>query len=420
MSAAATTDAPALVSPLEAGRPVQPARPRLRTLPPTVAFTGAGLAFAALYLAAGAPTPLLVVFERQWGFPASVLTIAFAAYALGLLAALLVVGSLSDYLGRRPVLAVALLVELAAMLTFVFAPNIGWVITARVVQGIATGAASSAFTASIVELAPARHKKFGAVISSVAPAGGLGLGALLTGAAVQFTRDANLIVFGALAVIMALGTAVTVLSTETVTPRPGARRALVPHVTVPRTARREFTAAVPVHLGSWMLAGLFMGLVPTIIRDIFGIDSGLLNGATAFVEPAAAAVAGFFLGRLTPRSTTQVGGIAVLAGTAIIVGGVAFGVLPLLWVGGIVGGVGFGASFSGALRTIAPLAAPHQRAGLFAAVFLVAYLAFGVPSIVAGLLVGVIGLLGTVLAYGVAIIAAAAVGLLAQHRVAAD
>lgn len=426
MSAAAATDAPALVSPLEAGRPVQPfepARPRRRTLPPTVAFAGAGLAFAALYLAAGAPTPLLVVFERQWGFPASVLTIAFAAYALGLLAALLVVGSLSDHLGRRPVLVVALLVELAAMLTFVFAPNIGWVITARVVQGIATGAASSAFTASIVELAPARHKKLGAVISSVAPAGGLGLGALLTGAAVQFTRDANLIVFGALAAIMALGTAVTALSTETVTPRPGARRALVPRVTVPRAARREFTAAVPVHLGSWMLAGLFMGLVPTIIRDIFGIDSGLLNGATAFVEPAAAAVAavaGFFLGRLTPRSTTQIGGIAVLAGTAIIVGGVAFGVLPLLWVGGIVGGVGFGASFSGALRTIAPLAAPHQRAGLFAAVFLVAYLAFGVPSIVAGLLVGVIGLLGTVLAYGVAIIAAAAVGLLAQHRVAAD
>jgi MFS family permease len=417
MSAAATTDAPALASPLEAGHP---ARPRRRTLPPTVAFAGAGLAFAALYLAAGAPTPLLVVFERQWGFPASVLTIAFAAYALGLLAALLVVGSLSDYLGRRPVLVVALVVELAAMLTFVFAPNIGWVITARIVQGIATGAASSAFTASIVELAPARHKKLGAVISSVAPAGGLGLGALLTGAAVQFTRDANLIVFGALAMIMALGTAVTVLSTETVTPRPGARRALVPRVTVPRAARREFTAAVPVHLGSWMLAGLFMGLVPTIIRDIFGIDSGLLNGATAFVEPAAAAVAGFLLGRLTPRSTTQVGGIAVLAGTAIIVGGVAFGVLPLLWVGGIVGGVGFGASFSGALRTIAPLAAPHQRAGLFAAVFLVAYLAFGVPSIVAGLLVGVIGLLGTVLAYGVAIIAAAAVGLLAQHRVAAD
>src|SRR6202012_2809189 len=105
----APTEAPDLASP-----PV-PGRTARRTLPPTVAFVGAALAFAALYLAAGAPTPLLVVFERQWGFPASVLTIAFAAYSLGLLAALLVVGSLSDPLGRRPVLVVALLVELAAM-----------------------------------------------------------------------------------------------------------------------------------------------------------------------------------------------------------------------------------------------------------------------------------------------------------------
>ncbi|HWN31247.1 MAG TPA: hypothetical protein VNP03_00810 [Pseudonocardia sp.] len=120
-----------------------------------------------------------------------------------------------------------------------------------------------------------------------------------------------------------------------------------------------------------------------------------------------------------PAAACQLHNRCAAASAAIIVGGVALGLLPLVWVGGIVGGVGFGASFSGALRTITPLAAPHQRAGLFAAVFLVAYLAFGIPSIVAGLLVGVVGLLKTVLGYGVAIIAAAAVGLLAQHRVAA-
>jgi MFS family permease len=122
------------------------------TLPPTAAFTGAAFVFAALYLAAGAPTPLLVVFEHEWGFPSWVLTVAFAAYAIGLLASLLVVGSLSDYVGRRPVLLVAMLVELAAMVTFVLAPNIDWVIVARTVQGIATGAATSAFTCTTLLL----------------------------------------------------------------------------------------------------------------------------------------------------------------------------------------------------------------------------------------------------------------------------
>src|SRR3954462_10176797 len=164
-----------------------------RTLPAGVAFAGAALAFASLYLAAGAPTPLLVLFEREWGFAPWVLTVAFAAYAFGLLASLVMVGSLSDHVGRRPVLIGALAVELAAMVMFVFAPNIGWVIAARVVQGLATGAASSAFTAALVELAPPQRKRLGATLGAVAPAGGLGLGALLTGFAVQFTGEANLI-----------------------------------------------------------------------------------------------------------------------------------------------------------------------------------------------------------------------------------
>ncbi|WP_432841128.1 MFS transporter [Dactylosporangium sp. CA-092794] len=387
-----------------------------RTLSPGVAFAGAGLAFASLYLAAGAPTPLLVLFERQWGFAPWVLTVAFAAYAFGLLASLLVVGSLSDHVGRRPVLVGALVVELAAMLMFVFAPGIGWVIAARIVQGLATGAASSAFTAVLVELAPPAHKRLGGILGAVAPAGGLGLGALLTGAAVQFTHAANLIVFTSLAVIMALGTATAVLSAETVSPRPGALASLRPQVSVPRAARPDFLAAAPAHLASWMLAGLFMGLSPSILRDVFHHSSGLLNGLTAFLPPATAAATAYLLSRHPARAVVRLGTVAVLAGTAVVLIGIATGTLPLLWVGGLVGGAGFGATFSGALRAVGPLAEAHQRAGLFAAVFLVAYLSFGVPAIVAGQLVAPLGLLTTVLCYGGAVMLAALVALAAQAR----
>jgi MFS family permease len=407
-----TASLPAHLMPARAPDPA----PRRRTLLPGAAFAGAALTFAALYLAAGAPTPLLVVFQQEWGFAPWVLTVAFASYAIGLLAALLVAGQLSDYAGRRPVLIAALAVELLSMLMFAFAPGIGWVIAARAVQGIATGAATSAFTASIVEHAPAHHKRLGTIIGSVAPARGLGIGALLTGVAVQFTRHASVIVFAALAVIMAVGAVLTALSAETAARRPGAARSLVPQVVVPRAARREFTAAVPVHLAAWMLSGLFLGLGPTIIQDLFGLHSGVLNGASAFVLPETAAVAGFFLGRLAPRRTTVIGGVGVLIGTAFIVGAVAAGILPLLWLGGLIGAVGFGASFSGALRAITPLAEMHQRAGLFAAVYLVAYLSFGVPAVIAGLLVAPAGLLATVLGYAVAIMLAASAGLVAQIR----
>jgi len=382
----------------------------------TASFVVAAVAFAGLYLAAGAPTPLLVLFQRQWGFPAWVLTIAFAAYALGLLAALLVTGSLSDFVGRKPVLLVSLTVELAAMVIFVFAPSIGWVIAARAIQGVATGAATGAFTAAIIELAPTRYARLASIIGSAAPAGGLGVGALLTGVAVQYTSAPSRLVFTALAVIMAAAAVATIASVETVTPRPGGARSLIPRLRVPPHARREFTAAVPVQLGAWMLAGLFLGLVPTIIRGVLHIDSGLLNGVTVFLEPAAATVAGILLGPLAGRRTVLLGGVTVIAGTVLVLIGVLGAWLPLLWIGGIVGGVGFGASFSGSLRILGPLTPPDQRAGLFAAVFLVAYLAFGVPVIIAGALITPLGLVATVAGYSAVTITSAAVGLLVQSR----
>ncbi|MFB2598846.1 MFS transporter [Herbiconiux sp. P17] len=398
---------------------VGPARRRASfRLSPTAAFIGTAIGFAALYLAAGAPTPLFLLLEEQWAFPAWELTIAFAIYAIALLAALLVGGSLSDHLGRRPVLIGALALETAAMVLFVFAPDVGWVILARAVQGLATGIATSAFTASVVELAPERFRKFGAVVGSVAPAGGLALGALITGFAVQFTLAPAAIVFGALAVIMVLALLVVVFSRETNPGRPGAARSLIPRIAIPRPARIEFVASIPVQLASWMLAGLFMGLVPSIIRDVFHIDSGALNGITTFVEPAAAAIAALLLGSLVARRAVVYGMAAVLVGTGVIVLGVAAGVLPLLFVGGVIGGIGFGASFSGSLRALAPLAAPESRAELFAGVFLVAYLAFGVPTIIAGQLIAPLGLLGAVLLYGAAILVAAIVGLAAQLRLA--
>ena len=387
-----------------------PPRSRRLTLPPHVAFTATALTLSALYVAAGAPSPMLSMLEHRWGFAPWVLTVAFAVYALGLLAALLVTGSLSDYVGRRPLMLGALALELIAMVMFAMAPNIGWVIAARILQGVAT----TAFTAAVLEQAPPQHQRIGIVVGAVAPAGGLGLGALMAGMAIQITSHANEIIFTALGVAMALGMVTIALSTETVSTRPGAVASLWARVSVPARAGGEFAAAVPVLAAAWLLLGLFMGLVPSIVRGVFGIDSGLVGGATTFVEPAAAAIAGVWLGQLAPRRATILGAAAVAAGASLIVVAVLTANLPAMVIGGVIGGVGFGASFSGALRSVAPLAGPHQRASLFAAVYLVGYLSFGVPVILAGLLITPLGLTTTVAGYGVAIVITSAAGLLVQ------
>jgi len=396
-----------------------PAPGRRFALAPMPAFIGTAAAFAGLYLAAGAPSPLFTLYQEEWGFPAGLLTIAFAAYAIALVLALTVAGSLSDFIGRRPVLIGAMIVELGSMVMFIFAPNIGWVIAARVVQGLATGAATSAFSASLLELAPDRLKRLAAIIGGAAPAGGLGIGALLAGIAVQFSTAASVIVFTSLAVVMVLGALVAILSRETVTKQAGALRSLTPRIAVPLAARAEFAGTVPVLLGGWMFSALFIGLAPTIVNGIFHIHSGFVDGATVFIAPGLAAVSGFVLGRFTPRTALIVGSVAVAVGIAIVVAGIGFEVLPLVWLGGVVGGFGFGASFSGSLRLLGPFAAANQRAELFAAVFLVAYLSFGVPAIILGQLVAPLGLLTTVIGFGVVTLAASFGGIVAQLRLAA-
>jgi hypothetical protein len=105
----------------------------------------------------------------------------------------------------------------------------------------------------------------------------------------------------------------------------------------------------------------------------------------------------------------------VLVAAALIVSAIGLRELPLLLIGGVFGGAGFGASFSGAIRLIGPLIEQHQRASLFAGVYVVAYLAFGVPVLIAGQLIAPLGLLPTAIGYGTLILACATAGLMAQR-----
>ncbi|GAA4587933.1 MFS transporter [Planotetraspora phitsanulokensis] len=394
-----------------------PAAHRRRTLPAGPALTGVALAFTSLYLAAGALTPLLVVYRQQWRFPPSLLTLAFAVYAIGFLAAVLSMGSLSDHVGRRPVLIGALVIQLASNVLFLVATDIGWVIAGRIVQGVASGAGTAAFTAALVELAPQNKKRLGTILGSVGLTGGLGGGSLLAGLAIQLSPAANSIVFAVLVVLTILGAAVVVLSPETVPRTSGALRSMVPRVAVPPTARKEFAAAAPVVAAVWMLAGLSGGLAPSMVRSVFHLDSGLLNGVAGFVAPAVSAVIGLSFARVDPRRAMTVGIYASIAGAAGIIGGVFAGSLTIMIVGQAVAGVGFGASFSAALRLVFPLAEAHQRAGVVAGIYVVSYVAFGVPIVIEGRLAGPLGEVPAVVCYTALTVLLALISLIAQIRI---
>jgi MFS family permease len=377
-------------------------------------LTGTALAFTGLYLAAGALTPLLVVYKQQWEFPPSLLTLAFAVYAIGFLAAVLTLGSLSDHVGRRPVLVGALVIQLASNVLFLVAPDIGWVIVGRIVQGVASGAATAAFTAALVELAPPNKKRLGTILGSVGLTGGLGAGSLLAGLAIQLTPTANSITFTVLIILTILGAVVVVMSPETMPRTPGALRSMVPRVAIPLAARKEFAAAAPVVAAVWMLAGLSGGLAPSMVRSVFHLDSGLLNGLAGFVAPAVSAVIGLSFARVDSRRAMTIGIYASIVGAIGIIGGVFAGSLAIMIIGQAIAGVGFGASFAAALRLIFPLAAAHQRAGVVAGIYVVSYVAFGAPIVIEGQLAGPLGEVPAVVCYTALTVLLALISLGAQ------
>jgi MFS family permease len=387
---------------------------RRLTLPAGWALAGGAITFTSLYLAAGALTPLLVVYRDQWKFPASMLTLAFAVYAVGFLSALLTLGSLSDYVGRRPVLIGALVVQLASNVLFLVAPAIGWVIAGRIVQGVASGVGTTAFTAALVEVAPPGQKRLGTVLGSVGLTGGLAAGSLLAGLAAQLTTGANTIIFAVLTVLTLLGLVVVALTPETVTRAPGALRSLVPRVAVPPVTRRELAAAAPVIAAIWMLAGLSGGLAPSMVRSVFHLDSDLLNGVSGFIAPAASTITGLAFARFDARREMTIGIYAAIAGAIGIIAGVLARSLAVMMIGQAIAGVAFGASFSASLRLIFPLAPVHQRAGVVALIYLISYTAFGVPIVIAGELSGPLGLVATVYWYSGVTLFLAVISLGAQ------
>lgn len=381
-----------------------------RRMPASLAFPLLAAVLFAFFFAAAAPSPLFVVFQHTWGFSSSMLTVAFAIYAIALLISLLVAGSLSDHIGRRPVVLAALVLQAVAMGLFLLAGDIGGLILARVVQGVATGIASGALSAAVVEAAPAAKKRLGALITSVSPLAGLALGALLTGMAVRWTGQPVMWVFGVLALVFAFGAALVLWMPETVTPRAGALASLVPRVSIPVRARAEFARGLPVFIAVWALGGLFLSLAPSLMHHVFGIDSGVVNGLTIAVLSGVGAVAPTLLGRFAAPRPAILGMASLALGLVLLLAALATRSLALFFVGTAVAGIGFGGAFSALVQTLAPLAQSHERGELFAAIFVVSYLAFSLPAMLAGFLVAPLGLLATVEGYAGVLLLVAAVG----------
>ncbi|HLK89941.1 MAG TPA: MFS transporter [Polyangia bacterium] len=363
-----------------------------------------------LFFLAGssAPTAIYALYQAAWGFSPITVTAVFAIYALAVLAALLVTGGLSDYVGRRPVLQAATLLQALAMLLFATAHGVGALLVARVVQGLSTGAAAGAVGAGMLDI----DRNKGTVANAVGPMLGTATGALLSGLMVAYLPAPTVLVYVLLGAVFLAQAAGVALLPETVTPRPGALASLRPRFHLPARARGPLLLAVPALVAAWALVGFYGSLGPTLVRRLLGSTSPVLGGLLLTTMAAAGALTVFLTRAWSPRAMTLLGTSTLMAGVAVSLGAVAHGSVGFLFAGTAISGAGFGAAFQGAIRGVILLAAPHERAGLLSVLYVVAYLAFGAPAVLAG--VGVVrggGLLVTTREYGLAVVALAGAAL---------
>ncbi|WP_449102264.1 MFS transporter [Pseudomonas extremaustralis] len=360
------------------------------------------LAFTLLtFLAASsAPTPLYHVYQEGLHFSAGMLTLIFGVYALSLLTALLTVGSLSDHLGRKPVIFAALVLEMLAMLLFINEDSVAWLIAARTVQGFATGMATAVLGAALLDT----DRQQGPLINSVVPLLGMACGAMGCSLLVEFAPFPTTLIYWTLLSLMLLQALYLWRLPETVSRIPGALASLWPTLHVPHQARRALWIALPVDVAVWAMGGFYLSLAPSLVRAATGSTSNLIGGGLVAVLTLSGAVMIFSLRNRPADKTLRLGAVLLAVGVGLILSAVHAASLPLFFIATLVAGGGFGAGFLGALRSVVPLALSHERAGLMSAFYVLSYLAFCVPSLLAGNLTRTFGLIATTDAYGVSLI----------------
>ncbi|MBU0523792.1 MULTISPECIES: MFS transporter [Pseudomonas] len=365
------------------------------------------------FLAAStAPTPLYHLYQEHLQFSAATLTLIFGVYAISLLAALLTVGSLSDYLGRKPVIFTAVALNMLAMLLFINADSVAWLISARVLQGFATGMATAALGAALLDT----DRQQGPLVNSVAPLLGMAAGAMGCGLLAEFAPLPLQLTFWVLLAMFGLQALYVWRLPESVSAQRGALASLRPTLHVPIQARRALWLVLPINTAAWALGGFYASLAPSLVRTATGSTSNLIGGATVAVLTVTGALMIYTLRSRPADKVLRVGASILPVGVALILLAVHSASLPLFFIGTLVAGCGFGASFLGALRSVVPLALPHERAGLMSAFYVLSYLAFCLPSLLAGNLTRAFGLVTTTDGYGAVLIILAVSALPALMR----
>jgi MFS family permease len=368
--------------------PAAPSRPSFR-LRHGAGFWVIAAAFFTVMAFSTLPTPLYALYQQRDGFATFLITVIFAAYGIGVMASLYLAGHVSDWLGRRRVILVAIVVEIVAAVLFLAWPEVPGLMVARFVNGVGVGMLTATATAHLSELRavarPEENPSTSGTVASVVNIGGLAAGALVSGLLAQFVV-APLVVPYALFLVLLVVAAVAVAFVPETVERLEERPAYRPQrVSLPAASRSTFFAAGAGAFSAFAIFGLFTSLAPTFLAGTLHEPSRLVAGTVSFAVFAAAAVAQVVTARLAALVQLRVAVTLMALGLVGIATGVLVVNLAVFVVAGVLAGAGVGILFRGSIGVAASLASGPSRGEIMAALFLIAYAGMSLPVLLIGL-----------------------------------
>jgi predicted MFS family arabinose efflux permease len=357
------------------------------------------------------PTPLYPMYQETFGFSQLMITIIFAAYAFGVIAALLITGRWSDQLGRRPLLLGGLVCSMISDLVFWQTDGLAVIIAGRVLSGVSAGIFTGTATVAVLELAPPHWRDRATFLATAANMGGLGLGPMLAGALSEYMPSP-------LALTYLIHTALAVLALicvwwapETVK-RPAHPKLSLQRLSVPPEVRGVFVPAAIAGFAGFAVCGFFTSIAPAMMGRVLGYDNRLLVGVVAGSIFIASTLGQFLQDKLPLRWRLPIGCATLVISVIPVALGIYSQSLALFMLGAIVAGMGQGIAFRAGMGAITAASPPTERAAVTSTFFVVAYIAISVPVIGIGLMTSVISLQATGIIFSVFVGAMAALALM--------
>ncbi|WP_261674509.1 MFS transporter [Streptomyces lusitanus] len=381
-----------------------------------------GAVFAVCMTGTTLPTPLYPLYQQKFGFSELTVTVVYAVYAFAVIGALLLAGNASDAVGRRPVLLWGLACAAASAVCFLLASDIAWLYAGRLLSGLSAGLFTGAATAYVMESAPPGRASRATFVATAVNMGGLGCGPLLAGVLAEYVPWPLRLPYAVHLTLVACSVAVLLWLPETVRDLRPLRTVRPQRPGVPPHVRAVFGPAATAAFVGFSLFGVFTSVSPAFLAQYLGVTDHAVSGAvvaTAFFASIAGQTA---VGRVGVGRSLPLGCAGLLAGLALLAGALHWDSLALVVPSALVGGVGQGLAFRGALTAVSRASPPDRRAAVISSLFVVAYAGISVPVIGVGLLAEPLGLenAGLVFIACMAVLVISAAGYLLRRPVPAE